>query len=96
MNNRTTTRIFTLFKNAFEKFTDILLPKEEKVRQLEELGVAGLFDNIPRAENFDLPKQAGFDTTKIKNYRCPKELPPFEYKHRQLFIFFVLITVVKT
>ena len=42
------------------KLTDVLLPKERKVKYLESLGPNGLFENIPRADNFD------FETDKIK------------------------------
>ena len=44
------------------------MPKEEKVRALEALGPDGLFENIPRSENFD------FATDKIKaifDYKTP-------------------------
>ena len=47
---------------------DFLLPKEERVKNLEALGPDGLFTSIPRAENFD------FTTDKIKaifDYKTP-------------------------
>ena len=52
------------------KMTDILanilIPKEKRVKQLESLGPAGLFENIPRAENFDLRSATGRETDKLK------------------------------
>lgn len=57
-------------RQLIETVSDWLLPKEKRVRELEAFGPDGLFDHIPRAENFDLPAQAGFDTNKIKAVFC--------------------------
>lgn len=71
---------------------DILLPKEGKVRLLEELGADGLFGKIPPAENFDLPAQAGFDTSKIKaifNYKtalCRQAIWEIKYRANKKLI----------
>ena len=49
-----------------DKIADFLIPKEKSIQLLESYGPDGLFENIPRAENFD------FETDKIKaifNYK---------------------------
>jgi len=54
--------------NILAIIADFLMPKEKEVKFLESLGPDGLFDNIPRSENFD------FETDKIKaifNYKTP-------------------------
>lgn len=80
MNNRTFAYLSELFGSLTEKMADILIPKEKSVKILESLGPDGLYLNIPRSENFDLPalpfdrEQAGFETDKIKaifNYKTP-------------------------
>ena len=66
MNNRTLSYLRRLAGQLVEKIMDVLLPKEKRVKQLEALGPASLFENIPRSENFD------FETDKIKaifNYK---------------------------
>lgn len=68
MNNRTFTFLSVLTGKIVEKIADILIPKEKSVKELETLGLDGLFANIPRSENFD------FETDKIKaifNYKTP-------------------------
>lgn len=47
-----------------QRIVDILLPKEQKVADLEKLGVTGLFHKIPPAPDFD------FETEKIKSVFC--------------------------
>jgi predicted amidophosphoribosyltransferase len=68
MNNKKINIFFVWIKNISQTLFDIVLPPEEKVRQLEKFGPDGLFENIPRAKNFDL------ETDKIKaifNYKTP-------------------------
>lgn len=68
MNNRSFTQFSVLIKGLIEKMADFLIPKERSVIILESLGPDGLFDKIPRSENFD------FETDKIKaifNYKTP-------------------------
>lgn len=68
MNNKKINIFFVWIKNISQTLFDIVLPREEKVRQLEKFGPDGLFENIPRAKNFDL------ETDKIKaifNYKTP-------------------------
>ena len=68
MNNRTFTHISIFLSLTITKIADFLLPKEKDVKILESFGPDGLFDNIPRSENFD------FETDKIKaifNYKTP-------------------------
>ena len=60
MKNRTAAYFAELANQLLEKAMDILVPKESRVKQLEALGPNGLFENIPRAENFD------FETDKLK------------------------------
>jgi predicted amidophosphoribosyltransferase len=92
MNNRTITRLGQFIARAIEKVTDILLPKEEKVRLLETLGPDGLYENIPRAENFDIPTQINFDNTKIKaifNYKtalCRQAIWEIKYRANKKLI----------
>jgi predicted amidophosphoribosyltransferase len=66
MNNRIITYFCELASIIIEKMTDILIPKEKRVKILEQLGPDGLFEQIPRAENFD------FETDKIKAIFCYK------------------------
>ena len=68
MNNRIITQLADFIVNLTENIANILLPKDKLVKTLEALGPDGLFDNIPRSENFD------FKTDKIKailNYKTP-------------------------
>jgi competence protein ComFC len=68
MKNRTFAHLSGLIGNLIEKVADVLMPKEKSVKILEALGPDGIFDNIPRSENFD------FETDKIKaifNYKTP-------------------------
>jgi predicted amidophosphoribosyltransferase len=68
MNNRTLSPLLALLGRLTDWLTDWLLPKEERVKELEALGPDGLFEKLPRAENFD------FETDKVKaifNYRTP-------------------------
>lgn len=75
------------------KITDILMPKEKRVKLLEALGPDGLFENIPRSENFDLSRhKAGFETTKIKaifNYKtvlCRQAIWEIKYRANKKLI----------
>ncbi len=81
--------------NIWTKITDIILPKEKRVAQLEALGPDGLFEKIPRSDNFDLPgqnRQAGFQTTKIKaifNYKtalCRQAIWEIKYRANRKLI----------
>ena len=68
MNNRIFAQLANFMSKMTERMADILLPKEKSVKILEPLGPDGLFENIPRSENFD------FETDKIKaifNYKTP-------------------------
>lgn len=86
MNNRAISYIHELTTKAIDKFTDILLPKEKNVILLEELGPDGLFEKIPRAENFD------FETDKIKaifNYKtvlCRQAIWEVKYRANKKLI----------
>lgn len=86
MNNRTITNLCGLVSKVIEKISDILLPKEESVRVLEKLGPDGLFENIPRSENFD------FETNKIKaifNYKttlCRQAIWEIKYRANKKII----------
>jgi predicted amidophosphoribosyltransferase len=70
----------------WNKITDLILPKEERVRQLETLGPDGLFDKIPRSDNFD------FETSKIKaifNYKtalCRQAIWEIKYRANKKLI----------
>ncbi len=86
MINRTIKHLTEFIKQAIEKIADLLIPKEKRVKYLESLGPEGLFDKIPRAENFDL------DTDKIKaifNYRtllCRQAIWEIKYRANQKLI----------
>jgi ComF family protein len=73
-------------------FADLLIPKEKRVKLLEALGPHGLFENIPRAENFNFPAQAGFDTSKMKaifNYKtvlCRQAIWEIKYRANKKLI----------
>lgn len=66
MNNRIITLLSSLTDKVIGRLADILLPKDKNVKFLESLGPDGLFEKIPRAENFD------FETDKIKSIFCYK------------------------
>jgi predicted amidophosphoribosyltransferase len=86
MNNRTINYLSRLLGKIIDIVADILIPKENQVKLLEELGPNGLFESIPRSDNFDLPTQAGFDTSKIKaifNYKtvlCRQAIWEIKYR----------------
>jgi len=86
MNNRTLTLFCEIIGKTLNKVIDVLIPKEEKVRILEKLGPNGLFEKIPRAENFD------FETNKIKaifNYRttlCRQAIWEIKYRANKKLI----------
>jgi predicted amidophosphoribosyltransferase len=67
MNDRTIHTLQNLFSKIANKIVDIIIPKEKGVKFLENLGPDGLFENIPRSENFD------FETDKIKAIFCYKD-----------------------
>ena len=83
-------RIFSYFSDFAGRIIDIianfLLPKEKKVKFLEELGPNGLFESIPRSENFD------FETDKIKaifNYKtvlCRQAIWEIKYRANKKLI----------
>jgi predicted amidophosphoribosyltransferase len=82
-------------QKILEQIANILMPKEEKVVFLEKLGSDGLFDRLPRADNFDLPgqnRQAGFETDKIKaifNYKtalCRQAIWEIKYRANKKLI----------
>jgi len=98
MNNRTIAYLKELGRRAIEKLANLLLPKEKKVKLLEALGPDGLFESIPRAENFDLTAQTNFDITKIKavfNYKtvlCRQAIWEIKYRaNRKLITDFSLL-----
>jgi predicted amidophosphoribosyltransferase len=66
MNDRTIHGLQNLFSKIIDKAVNIIIPKEKGVKFLENLGPGGLFENIPRSENFD------FETDKIKAIFCYK------------------------
>lgn len=80
------TYLNSLRSKIIEIIINILLPKGEKVKQLEILGPNGLFENIPRAENFD------FETNKIKaifNYKntlCRQAIWEIKYRANKKLI----------
>jgi predicted amidophosphoribosyltransferase len=86
MKNRTFTYICELLGKVTEKVADFLIPKENKVKLLEALGPNGLFENIPRSENFD------FETNKIKaifNYKtilCRQAIWEIKYRANKKLI----------
>jgi len=86
MNNRIIKSFIKLIKNISIWLTDILLPKEKRVKLLEQLGPDGLYENIPRAENFDLSSRAGFKTNKIsaifgyQNKLCRQAIWEIKYR----------------
>jgi len=86
MKNRIFTHFYGYISQIIEKVTDILLPKEEKVRFLENLNPDGLFSSIPQADNFD------FKTEKIKaifNYKtalCRQAIWEIKYRANKKLI----------
>jgi len=92
MKNRPFTYLRDSLTIVVGKISDLLLPKESRVTLLENLGPDGLFTKIPQAENFDLPTQAGFDTSKIKaifNYRtalCRQAIWEIKYRANKKLI----------
>ena len=86
MNNRTTLRLKELIGKLTDKVIDVIIPKERKVKILEALEPDGLFENIPRAENFD------FETDKIKaifsykNTLCRQAIWEIKYRANKKLI----------
>lgn len=86
MNNRTFTHLSKLLGTFIEKIADILIPKDKSIKILEILGPDGLFDNIPRSDNFD------FSTDKIKaifNYKtalCRQAIWEIKYRANKKLI----------
>lgn len=86
MNNRTISNLCGLVSIMIEKVSDFLLPKDPFVKLLERLGPNGLFENIPRSENFD------FETNKIKaifNYKtalCRQAIWEIKYRGNKKII----------
>ncbi len=86
MNNRTFILLSEYIKKVPEVLANILLPKEKRVQQLEQLGPDGLFTYIPQAENFD------FTTDKIKaifNYKtvlCRQAIWEIKYRANKKLI----------
>jgi competence protein ComFC len=86
MNNRIITHLSELMGIAICQLANFLIPKEEKVKLLEALGPDGLYNNIPRAENFD------FETDKIKavfNYKtalCRQAIWEIKYRANKKLI----------
>jgi competence protein ComFC len=86
MNNRTTDYILKMLDILVEKTANILIPKEKAVKLLEDLGPDGLFQNIPRSDNFD------FETNKIKaifNYKtalCRQAIWEIKYRANKKLI----------
>ncbi len=96
MNNRTITYLTKILSTTIEFLANILLPKEKRVKILEALGPAGLFENIPRAENFDLStaknQQGKSETNAIKaifNYKtalCRQAIWEIKYRANKKLI----------
>jgi competence protein ComFC len=86
MNNRTVRTICELLAKTLLRLTDILIPKDKSVELLEKLGPDGLFEKIPRSENFD------FETDKIKaifNYKtvlCRQAIWEIKYRANKKLI----------
>jgi len=93
MKYRSIQQISDFGRKVIEKLVDILIPKEKNVVYLEGLGADGLFENIPRAENFDLTQsENGLKTDKIKaifNYRtalCRQAIWEIKYRANKKLI----------
>jgi competence protein ComFC len=92
MNNRTINNFIKLAEKISNKVADILLPKEKLVQTLEAFGPDGLFEKIPRAENFDLTKAGGLRIKEIKaifNYKttlCRQAIWEIKYRANQKLI----------
>jgi competence protein ComFC len=86
MNNRLIKKISGFIIKIIDNLANILIPKEEKVKYLENLGPDGLFKQIPRSENFD------FETDKIKaifNYKtvlCRQAIWEIKYRANKKLI----------
>jgi predicted amidophosphoribosyltransferase len=92
MNNRTINYFRELTSKLIANIVDILLPKEKRVQLLEKLGPDGLFENIPRAENFDLSTVTSFKTNTIKaifsykNTLCRQAIWEIKYRGNKKLI----------
>jgi predicted amidophosphoribosyltransferase len=86
MNNRLIKKISDFVAKIIDSLANLLIPKEEKVKYLEALGPDGLFEKIPRSENFD------FETDKIKaifNYKtalCRQAIWEIKYRANKKLI----------
>ena len=93
MKNITVMKIRDWLKNRLEKITDLLMPKERRVQLLEKLGPDGLFENIPRAENFDFDtkpfEKSSGQVKAIFNYKtvlCRQAIWEIKYRANQKLI----------
>ena len=86
MNNRAIKNLRELMTRLIDSIANLLMPKEKRVELLEKFGPAGLFKNIPLAENFD------FETNKIKaifNYKnslCRQAIWEIKYRANKKLI----------
>jgi predicted amidophosphoribosyltransferase len=87
MKNRTFSNFCKFGHILINKIANFILPKEKRVKELETLGPDGLFENIPRAENFDIA------TNKIKaifNYKttlCRQAIWEIKYRANPTLIY---------
>ncbi len=74
-----------------QKIIDLILPQTEAVKFLESLGPDGLFQKLPRSENWDLDlkKTGGIETKAIFNYRhslCRQAIWEIKFRGNQKLI----------
>lgn len=89
--------ILTHLGKILDKLADVLLPKDSKVKLLEELGPIGLAEKIPRTENFDFDRRSFgakevFETESLKaifNYKnelCRQAIWEIKYRANKKLI----------
>ncbi len=77
--------------NFLNKLIDLILPQTENVKFLESLGADGLFQKLPRSENWDLDlqKTGGVEARAIFNYRhqlCRQAIWEIKFRGNQKLI----------
>jgi hypothetical protein len=86
MNNRYHTTFIKLIQTIKNQLLAFLLPPAEKVKLLEGLGPTALFDNIPRADNFDFKTEKIKAIFTYKNKLCRQAIWEIKYHANQKLI----------
>jgi len=78
--------IITYLQKIFEQIINLLLPKEAKVKFLENLGPNGLSEHIPKADNSDLQSEKLQALFNYKNSYCRQAIWEIKYRANKKLI----------